>query len=331
MKIKETKIHIPIIEDSVEISDELQRTEDWHNDRNGSWTGSVIKTLMACSRKGGKLSWTNLEKIFMFSDGIVKFIYEKAKQRETNRYIETSSSVAMKYGTRVEPLIAAIAEKHFSNKGIFKEVGYKAFDDLPSAGSSTDRILISDDGLEKVLATIEIKACTSWSTHYDRTYENMDEKSVDFWQTQTEMKSWNVKKGFYLVSEPPKDIKKYAFYDGDIFDLLDDFEEECKISIEEIQSSEIHQNALMERIKIAEHVCEKWLKEKGNLSEIFHNYVDDVKSNFNISITNEIEEKDVDDSIGVITQINIDDVKNIIVNDPEIIPSKKENFKDLPF
>lgn len=321
MKIKETKIHIPIVDDVVGISDELQRTEDWHNDRNGSWTGSVIKTLMACNRKGSKLSWNNLEKIFMFSDGIVKFIYEKAKQRETNKYIESSSSISMKYGTRVEPLIAAISEKHFSSKGIFKEVGYKSFDDLPSAGSSTDRILISDDGNEKVLAIVEIKACTSWSTHYDRTFDNMDEKSTDFWQTQTEMKSWNVDKGFYLVSEPPKDIKKYAFYDGDIYDLLDDFEKECKITIQEIKSSEIHQYALMERVKIAEYVCEKWIKEKGNLSEIFYNHLDELKGKLNT----QIDLPSIADKKGLL------DAKEIEVINPITVEVIEDSFDDLPF
>lgn len=316
-KISKSDIYIPDYNTEEDSNTELQRTEEWHLARNGSWSGSIIKGMMTCNAKGGKLKWNNLEKIFMFSEGIVKFIYTRAMQRKSNQWIESKPNLSMKYGTAVEPLISKIAAEELSHIGVFKEVGYKSFDDIPNAGASSDQVIMKE---EKTVAIAEYKACVSWSSHYDRCNDNMNESSIDFWQTQVEMKAWNVDHGYYVVASPPKDISKYVYHEGDIFDLMEDFKKECFITISKIEKSQIHQEALIKRIEICEETCDVWIKEGGDLKEVFYEVLDKHKNNFNMNI----------EVIGSKTEI---DVKEIAVEYKEVKATavSKHDFKDLPF
>lgn len=260
---------------------ELQRTENWRLERLGRWTGSQLKNLMSCSASGGKISWNEFDKIFMFGNTALKYIYENAMERKTQRYIEMGPGTKdMQYGTKVEPLIAKATKKELKKMGVvgkLKAVGFKPFPTMPNAGVSSDSVL--EDENENVIASVEMKACCSWSSHYDRTFEVVDEKGIDFWQTQGQMISWEVPITYYVVAQPPVDIAKYLYYDGDIMDLYKEFEKECQISIQVIKASKTHQNALLKRICIGEVTINQFLESGGNLKELLYKNLDFYKQN----------------------------------------------------
>lgn len=274
-KIKTSDFELP---QSVqpEPTEQLQRTDEWHEQRNGSWNGSKIKNIMTCNRKGASLSWDMPEKIKMFSSGIIANVYEIAMQRKTNQWIDSGATAEMRYGTRIEPILDAIGSEMLAHLGVVEEVGSKSFDDFPTARASSDGILV-DMTTFKTIAICEKKACVSWSSHYKRTFEPMDEKSIDFWQTQMEMRAHGVDHGYYFVASPPKDIYKYLNYDGDILDLRNDFEKECFVTLQKIEASPFHQKALFERIKICEQAVRVWIDKGGRLDKVFWSVVDGVE------------------------------------------------------
>ena len=245
---------------------DLQRTEKWRKKRLGRWTSSQLKQLMSSLPGKSKLNWSNLDRVFSFGKTALKYIYENAMERKTQRYIDDrEGTYDMRYGTRVEPLIEAIVKKKLKKKGKFKRVGFKKFDKIPNAGVSSDGIIVSRDNNKKVLHTVEMKACTSWQTHYERTFDLTDESSKDFWQMVGHCEAYNVKTCYYAVAQPPSDIKKYLFYEGDIMDLLEEFEKECSVSIEKVKISNLHKEALLKRIAIAEDTLNDWLAMGGSL------------------------------------------------------------------
>lgn len=264
-------------------TEDLQRTEQWFLDRNGDVSASISKKLMGCGQGGGKLSWNDKTKVYDFSSGIVSLVYEKAKQRKSNRYIDGGKGTyEMRYGTAVEPLILKAAKKHKTIKKLLdkghtiEEVGYKSFPDIPNAGSSSDAIIRNKKGV--VVATVEMKACTSWGTHFKRCFEKTNDKSLDFWQTQSQMISWEVNTCYYLVAEPPKDLMKYVFAE-DISSEWKSWKKECKVSVEIVEGSSVHQEALKERIRIVNEICEIWMAdEKIDLRKLTYKTIDRFKN-----------------------------------------------------
>jgi len=261
---------------------ELQRTDKWRLDRLGRWTGAQLKNLMSCSTSGGKISWNEIEKIFHLGNTALKYIYENAMERKTGRYVDMGlGTKEMQYGTKVEPLIQKATKKKLKELGIvgkIKSVGFKQFPTMPMAGVSSDSILI-DKETKLTLASVEMKACTNWGSHYERTFEAMDEKGMDFWQVQGQMIAWQVDVAYYVVAEPPISIGKYLYYDGDIMDLYEDFLKECPISIQTIKASKTHQNALLKRICIAESTVNQFLEKPERLRDILHRQIDFYKQN----------------------------------------------------
>jgi|AntRauTorckE5430_2_1112549.scaffolds.fasta_scaffold02131_11 hypothetical protein len=243
----------------------LQRTEDWHKKRLGNWTGSKIKNIMACSPKGAKMSWADDAKVYEFSKGAIKYVYSRAMERKTKRYIETPSSKAMEYGTKIEPFICKIGEGLINQK--IKEVDFITHPEIETLGASSDGI--TEDGK----FVIEIKACNNWETHYDRMFDLLDEKSIDFWQVQTEMLVWGVKKCYYLIAEPPHSIWPYIKEEK----VFEDFKKECKVDFQIVDASPFHQTALLKRIKIVESTCTKWIQDGGDLNKIFHEQIEQNK------------------------------------------------------
>lgn len=261
----------PEQEDKPEIIE--QRSPEWFKQRSFCYTGSRGKSIMACSQKGSKMSWDNPDKITEFSSGIISYIYETAMQRKTNRYIKSASTSEMKYGTMVEPLIERRSrEEYFNSKNMVRvSVGFKEFPNRPYAGTSADDIITI---IDEIHAVVENKACTSWNAHYKRTYENTDESSMDFWQTQMEMISWEVDLCYYVVISPPTDIMKYVYYDGDIMDLYEDWCNETEMTIEIIKRSPIHCDALLKRIDILEKVTVEFLENGGDIKELLYDIKD---------------------------------------------------------
>ena len=233
---------------------ELQRTKKWRKKRRGRWTGSQLKNLMSSGPGKSKLKWDNLDRVYSFGATSVKYIYENSMERKTGRYIEDGEGTeAMRYGTKVEPLIRKRTKELLEEMkvvGKLKDVGFKTFDNLKTAGVSSDSILVNDKG--ETIASVEMKACTSWGTHYERTYDIMTDSSKDFWQVQGQTVAHNVPICYYVVAEPPQNIRDYLYYDRDIKDLYRQFKKECKVSIQIVMKSEQHCEALIKRIILAE-------------------------------------------------------------------------------
>lgn len=269
-------IKIIKVYDEEEENDQLQRTEKWHKQRNGNWTSSIKKQLMSCGQGTARKSWNDKSKVYDFGKTALKAIYNAAMARRTGRYLDKGDGTPkMKYGTRVEPLIFTIAAEMLADKGVLTEVGFKYFDDVPTAGVSADGVLLTDT---TIISTYEAKATTNWETHFDRTFDLMDEKGTDFWQTQDHMTAYNVDICYYAVAQPPHDINKYLYYDGDIMDLLDDFRKECKVSVQELQASKMHQQAGLKRIEIAEAVIARWNHEGDDLRKIMYEVIEQFKA-----------------------------------------------------
>lgn len=268
-------------EKKVKKAKDLQRTEKWRLERLGRWTGSQLKNLMSCSQSGGRISWNEIDKLFHFGNTALKYIYENAMERKTGRYIDMGQGTKeMQYGTKVEPLIQKATKRKLKEMGIkgkIRSVGFQPFPTIPNAGVSSDSIFEDKKGI--VLASVEMKACTAWGTHYERTFEMMDDKGIDFWQVQGQMIAWQVPITYYVVAEPPIDIRKYLYYDGDIMDLYKDFLKECPITIQVIKASKMHQEALLKRIMISENALSQFLTKGGNLREILHKSIDFYKQN----------------------------------------------------
>lgn len=243
-----------------------QRTEKWKEQRRGRWTGSQLKNLMACSPGKSKLGWDDINRLFAFGKTSIKYIYENAMERKTGRYIdEGDGTQQMRYGTVVEPLIQKAAKKKLKKHGKLKQVGFRKFPTMPNAGVSSDSVIKKK---KKVVATVEMKACTNWQTHYDRTFDLVDPTSKDFWQVQGQLLAWEVDLCYYVIAEPPSDIKKYLYYSGDIMDLYKDFCEECPITIIEVKPFKVEMHALLKRICIAENALNDWLATGGSLEEV---------------------------------------------------------------
>jgi hypothetical protein len=255
---------------------DLQRTAEWFEQRRGKYNASESKTLMTCTQKYAKSSWHNPYKYLAFSDGALKYIFKKAKERQTGRIIETPSTAQMKYGTAIEDLIFRRGNEILKEKGLYLEkVGYKTFDDIPNAGASCDSIVkkISNGS---VVASGEMKACTSWDTFFERTFDNTDEKSMDFWQTLQQMLAWNVSESYYFVASPPSDINKYIYSDN-IDEMYDEWCDETELSVEIIERSEIHADNLRKRMLIAEEVIRRYLETNENIREILYEVIEECR------------------------------------------------------
>lgn len=315
--------------------DTLQRNDDWNKARNGNWNGSERKDLMACNRSAAKLTWNDYEKVFMFSDGIVKLIYKVAMKRKTQKVITGATTSQMRYGTKVEPLILLEvvnwAKKHYPAMTV-KPVGYKTSDVNDNSGSSSDSIIGSD--LKGPQLSVEAKACCSWDAHYERTFELMDEKSSDFWQTQAQMEAWGVDMTIYAVAEPPEDITPYLATD-DIFSMSDRWRMECPVTFQKVPRSEVHQQAMSVRISIVEETISRWTAstDKASLRAIFYNVLSEYKTKYRNSMnkiptvimdlvqtTDEI--KDLDTTFEMVSPV---DEPDLDFNTPE---TKEKSFED---
>ena len=93
-------------------------------------------------------------------------------------------------------------------------------------------------------------------------------------------------------------------------DLREDFENECSVTLQKIQSSPFHQNALFERIKICENAVNVWIADGGRLDDVFWYVVD---------------------GISVSQDVSLAAMDMEVVEHKEVIAPKEVNFDDLPF
>ena len=213
-------------------SDSLQRTEEWLEKRKGRFTGSRIKDLMNCGRSTSKMIWGRSEKTVDFGATAEKYIYNVGKERTTGLRSMSASSKAMQHGTDSEPLLIQqlIDDKVITD---FEELGFEHFGEYKNGGASVDGVCIYKG--EKV--ALELKCCVSWDGHFKRMYNEVHEKHDDFWQFQSEMLATGVKKCLYVVAAPMQ-VEQY--------------------DIQIVNASEIHQQAMLDRCKIADKAIELW-------------------------------------------------------------------------
>lgn len=333
---KESDIELNIsFEEENQKQEEIPRLD--REARRGNWTGSQFKKLMTCSSSGSRLDWFNKDKVFHFSDGSLKYIFANAMERKTGRYIITDSTKEMRYGTKVEPLIFKRSAEELKQKGlILQKVGYKPFPNMPTAGVSSDSIIRTEEG--EIIASFESKACASWTTLYDRTYEQMDDSSTDFWQTQGQMLAWDVEENYYCVISPPQDINKYLYCEN-IMDFYEDWCNETEMTIEVVKKSPIHLSCLEKRLKIAEAVVERFLcGEEENLKEVLYEEIDYFKQCFYDEEKGEQIQKQEKDFIEKTDKNVLEDFEGALFQENQEQEQEQEQEKeqeadmdDLPF
>jgi len=237
----------PIVEIS-EQSKELQRTEQWHADRLGKFTGSKIKELMSCSRSTAEMPWGRPEKLIDFGQAAKKYVYSRARERETGIAIKIKETKAMKYGTAGEEIVKELLKNKYP-RATFEEVGFLEFI-TGVAGASPDWKATQNN---KSMG-VEIKCSTNYDTEYSRLIEAFEQKHQDFWQVQTEMMALKVNKMLYVVAAPTENMN---------------YEDIKEITVKPVDASPIHQNAIYERCLISEAVIKDYF-ETQDFNESFY-------------------------------------------------------------
>jgi hypothetical protein len=231
-----------IINDGIE---EKQRTEQWHEDRRGKFTGSKTYQLMTCTSSTKNLNWDNELKIVDLGETAKKYIYSRAKERQRKIVLKRSIGQNGAYGTEAEKrIIELIKIKHPSY--VIEDVGFIEF--LPGiAGASPDGLITTDGFINKKIG-LEMKAATNWEGLYNRIEIPFTPKQQDFWQINSEMLSLKCEELLYVIAEPPEDLKNPEI-----------------INIKEklIEASKIHQNAIIKRCLIGNGIVEHFLSGRN--------------------------------------------------------------------
>lgn len=224
-----------------DFSQDLQRTEEWFEQRRGKFTGSKIKELMSCSGSTARMEWGRPEKALDFGDTAKKYVFEKAKERQRNKVIHLPVTSAMRYGTENEDAVIELLKEKMPQYDI-DSVGFIEF--IPGlAGASPDGKMT--DKTEQFVRGLEIKCATGWAGVYNRHEVSIDQSHQDFWQLQSEMLALQVPEIVYVVAEPSESI-----FEPDITDL----------SIKFVPESRIHQQAIIDRCLIANKAIQYWFQ-----------------------------------------------------------------------
>lgn len=117
------------------MSDDLQRTEDWHAARAGKWTGSKFVDVLARNKKTG-------EKLKAYYD----LIWQVVVERMTGKAVEGPSGLALAWGQEVEPYAAEAYELETGN--VIVNTGFIKHPEFEFAGCSPDGLIGDDGGLE---------------------------------------------------------------------------------------------------------------------------------------------------------------------------------------
>lgn len=117
------------------MSDDLQRTSEWHADRAGKWTGSKFVDVLARNKKTG-------EPLKCYFDLIWQVVTERMTQQAT----EGPTGFALAWGTDVEPFAREAYELETGN--MVTEAGFIQHPKFDFAGCSPDGLIGADGGLE---------------------------------------------------------------------------------------------------------------------------------------------------------------------------------------
>ena len=251
---------------------DLQRTPEWHEQRRGMVTGSKTNDLMNCDRSAAKKEWGRPEKTIALGKSAIKYIFEKAMEREHGKVIEIPDVVQMQYGRTAEPVIVKMLKEYFSgeknfefvDQGFIKVPGYEEY-----LGASPDGLgIVKPDNVG-----IEIKASTNWGTLYDRIIEPVDQSHKDFWQLQTEMLALQVDMLYYVIAHPPASV--YDFLASD--NITEQIGMIGEIEVIEVKASKLHQDEILKRAVLCRQIGNLYFEGKS-----FYNALTEVLSNFNL-------------------------------------------------
>lgn len=138
------------------MSEELQRTAEWHAQRAGKFTGSRFVDVIARNKKTG-------EKLKAWHD----LIWQVVGERITGQAAEGPSGYALIWGRDVEPYAREAYELETGN--IVTESGFITHPDFPFAGCSPDGLIDDDGGLE-------MKCPKSSAIHLERFIDGVPEE-----------------------------------------------------------------------------------------------------------------------------------------------------------
>lgn len=224
-----------------QVDDVEEKELIWLRERAGNFTGSENSKLMSCDRKVSKMPWGAPEKITGFGTSASAYIYGRAMERRTGFLSHNARAFNLDYGNDNEPLLIAEVEK----KGVITEIqkcDFTLSDQVEHLGATPDGKALYDS---KRIA-IEMKSCVSWDGHYKRMSQVMDEKHGDFWQWITEMHVLNVDRLAFIVAYP----MEYKYFETTF-----------------IEQSKIHENALIDRVRIANDAIENFNNDKAFIIE----------------------------------------------------------------
>lgn len=117
------------------MTDDLQRTAEWHADRAGKFTGSKFVDLVARNKKTGEklASWE-------------KLIWQVVTERMTGVQEEGLDSFSLRWGREVEPFAREAYE--LETGLVVVEAPFINHPKYPFAGCSPDGLIGTDGGLE---------------------------------------------------------------------------------------------------------------------------------------------------------------------------------------
>ena len=206
---------------------DLQRTDDWHEERRGMLTGSKFGDLMTCKSRAKGKDWGQKKWLLDFGDTAITYIIEKALERITGECIDIPFITwEMQYGIDHEEE----GKDYFTANtpyGAIEEVGFTKF--LKNAGASPDGKLNYN---EKKL-NFELKCPATIQSHYKLMTASVAEGHTYFWQLTGEMLALKVDKTIFVSYD-----KRYP--------------EKYKLGEQMVHLSELHANALLFRCVIAE-------------------------------------------------------------------------------
>ena len=117
------------------MSDELQRTEAWHKERAGKFTGSKFADVLARNKRTG-------DPLKAYHD----LIWQVVVERMTGEAVEGPQGFALQWGSDVEPFAREAYELETGN--LVTECGFIVHPEFECAGVSPDGLIGSDGGLE---------------------------------------------------------------------------------------------------------------------------------------------------------------------------------------
>jgi len=219
----------------------------WLRQRAGNFTGSENYKLMKCSSATSKLSWGDPAKLLGFGAPTHAYIFQKAMERRTGFLSHASKAFNLTYGNENEPLLAEEFERQTEFYG-FKKCEFMLSDQVENLGATPDGEVARKEGLQRLRVdyAAELKSCVSWDGFKKRMGCILDETHGDFWQWITEMHVLGASKLVFVVAYP----MEYKYFENRIIDL-----------------STIHEDALIERVKIANDAINEFNKDKAFIIE----------------------------------------------------------------